>query len=78
LPLVITKISGASELVGEDEAGIIVERNAKSIGSAIARMAADADLRSKLGTAARERAEPYTWSRSGRAFQEVVESLIVG
>lgn len=55
LPLVATPVHGAAALIGEDEGGIRVGRDDDSVADAIARLASDPDLRSRLGRAARER-----------------------
>jgi glycosyltransferase involved in cell wall biosynthesis len=64
LPVISTKVSGVEELVGSDQAGILVERDAAAIGAAIARLAADPAERKRLGANARRRIEGLTWERS--------------
>ena len=76
LPLVIPRISGASELVGDDEAGFIVERDSRLIGEALVKLASDDSLRRRLGATARERAGQFTWERTAEAFHDVVISLL--
>jgi len=55
LPLVATPVHGATALIGDDEGGIRVRRDAESVAEAVARLASDPDLRSRMGRAARER-----------------------
>jgi UDP-glucose:(heptosyl)LPS alpha-1,3-glucosyltransferase len=76
LPLIAPPVSGIAELIGEDEAGIVVERTPESVGRAIARLAADADLRARMGTAGHRRASEYTWERSVNAILEAYGALL--
>jgi D-inositol-3-phosphate glycosyltransferase len=69
LPIITTRVSGIEELVGDDEAGLMVERTSSSVGSALARLAGDEALRHALGVEGRRRASRRTWERS-------VESVI--
>lgn len=55
LPLVATPVHGAAALIGDDDGGVAVERDPRSVGDAIARLAGDADLRARMGRAARRR-----------------------
>ena len=64
LAIVVTRVNGAEELVGDDEAGFIVDRNGQSIGSALARLALDEPLRRQQAAAARAKARAMSWERS--------------
>jgi glycosyltransferase involved in cell wall biosynthesis len=64
LPVVATPVHGVADLIGDDVAGIRVERTPEAVGEALARLAADRVLRTTLGTSARQRAASFTWSRS--------------
>ena len=75
LPVVATRVSGIDELVGEQEAGMLVERNPRSVGAALARLAGDPELRHALGEEARRRAAHYSWERSVRTTIECYEEL---
>ena len=55
LPLLVTATSGPADLIGDDEGGIVIQRDPESIGAALVRVAADPALRRKMGQAARER-----------------------
>jgi glycosyltransferase involved in cell wall biosynthesis len=76
LPLVIPRLSGAGALVGDDEAGIIVNREAASIANALVRLACDPARRSALGAEARRRASPYTWEASVAAVTDIYRSRL--
>jgi glycosyltransferase involved in cell wall biosynthesis len=56
LPLVAPGVHAVAELVGHDEAGVIVARDIDSIANALSLLAGDDDLRGRLGAEARRRA----------------------
>jgi glycosyltransferase involved in cell wall biosynthesis len=64
LPLVATRVSGVADLIGDGEAGVLVERNASDVARALASLAVDPERRSQLGRVARARASEFTWGRS--------------
>jgi UDP-glucose:(heptosyl)LPS alpha-1,3-glucosyltransferase len=76
LPIVATPASGIDQLVGAEEAGLLVDRSPQSIGAAIARIACDARLAARLGEAARRRASQYTWERSVSRVVETYRRLL--
>jgi UDP-glucose:(heptosyl)LPS alpha-1,3-glucosyltransferase len=76
LPVVAARVSGVDELVGDGEAGLIVERDAGELGTALADLAASPETRERLGTAARERSAEYTWERSTDAVLAAYRSLL--
>jgi UDP-glucose:(heptosyl)LPS alpha-1,3-glucosyltransferase len=76
LPVVAPAVSGIHELIGDDEAGIVVDRTAKSVGAALARLAADPELRAQMGAEGRRRASEYTWERSVDSMLEVYRELL--
>jgi glycosyltransferase involved in cell wall biosynthesis len=69
LPLIATPVNGVRELIGEGEAGILVERDAASVAAALDRLAGDAELRARLGAVGRQRA-------SGRRFDAYSKSVL--
>jgi UDP-glucose:(heptosyl)LPS alpha-1,3-glucosyltransferase len=76
LPVVSTPVSGVAELVGDGEAGILVERSAQAVGTALARLAGDEDLRRHMGEAARRKAAAYGWDRSVNSVTEAYDGLL--
>jgi glycosyltransferase involved in cell wall biosynthesis len=76
LPLIVTPVHGAVDLVGNEEAGICVERDSDSVGAALVRLAGDPDLRSSLGAAGRIRSRGYTWRRSVEAVLSAYTALL--
>jgi UDP-glucose:(heptosyl)LPS alpha-1,3-glucosyltransferase len=75
LPIVATRVSGIDELVG-GEAGLLVERTAQSVGEALARLAADPELRSQLGAEGRRRALRFGWEQSAASILAAYERLL--
>jgi len=74
LPLVVTATSGPEALIGDDEGGIVIERDPSSIGAALTRLAGDPELRRSMGQVARER----MLARNGHShepFFELYEQL---
>jgi glycosyltransferase involved in cell wall biosynthesis len=75
LPVVATAVHGVSDLIGEDEAGIVVERDARSIAEAVSRLAADPGLRADLGKEGRKRTMRFTPERSADHWLDLYEDL---
>lgn len=57
LPIVAPAVHGVTELVGQNEAGLIVTRDVDAIARALSRLAGDAALRRRLGDEGRRRAK---------------------
>ena len=76
LPVIMPRINGAAELVGDNEAGLLVERTVDSVATALGTLVGDADLRTRLGRQARCRATEYAWDRSVAAMTDVYASLL--
>jgi UDP-glucose:(heptosyl)LPS alpha-1,3-glucosyltransferase len=55
LPIVAPGVSGVSELVGANEAGIVIGRDAAEIARALVTLARDPKLRAQMGLVARQR-----------------------
>jgi glycosyltransferase involved in cell wall biosynthesis len=75
LPVVVTRVNGVDELVGDDEAGVLVERNPDAVGAALARLALEPELRERLGRAARARTQDLTWERSSERMVSLYRGL---
>lgn len=76
LPVVAPPVHGIDELVGDDEAGLVVERDADAIAAALDRLAADPELRARLGGEGRRRAASYGWERSVESVLDVYDELL--
>jgi glycosyltransferase involved in cell wall biosynthesis len=75
LAVVVTRVSGVEELVGANEAGFIVDRDGKSVGEALARLAADEPLRTQQAAVARANARAMSWERSTAGVINVYRRL---
>jgi glycosyltransferase involved in cell wall biosynthesis len=75
LPVVAPRVSGIRELVGDDEAGVLVDRNADSVADAIVRLE-DPSLRAALGAAGRQRCEDQTIDGFAEATMDLYERLL--
>jgi UDP-glucose:(heptosyl)LPS alpha-1,3-glucosyltransferase len=78
LPIIATSVNGIEELLGDDQAGIVVERTPEAVAAAVERLARDAGERARLGAEARRRASKYTWERSAESSLELCRVLIDG
>lgn len=75
LPVVATPVGGIKELVGKNEAGILITRDPGGIASALASLAQDTRLRRQLGAEARRRCSGLTWERSTDLVVELYQEL---
>jgi glycosyltransferase involved in cell wall biosynthesis len=75
LPVVITRVNGVDELVGNHEAGLLVERDGSSVGAALARLALDDSLRRRQSRAAQARARGLTWDLSAKKIVTLYRAL---
>jgi glycosyltransferase involved in cell wall biosynthesis len=78
LPSIVTRIGGVAEVVGDGEAGIVVQREPDAVAEALATLAADPARRVAVGAAARRRASEFTWERSTEAVLGLYERLLAG
>jgi glycosyltransferase involved in cell wall biosynthesis len=76
LPVVATRVSGVEELIGDDQAGILVDRTPEAMGEALARLAADAALRQSMGSEGRRRTASLTWEQSAATVIGLYEALL--
>jgi len=76
LPLIVPPVSGAVEIVGSTEGGLLVTRSGHSIAHALTKLAADPALRDRLGAEARRRASTYTWQRSAGSVMALYETVL--
>ncbi len=58
-PVIATNVGGVCEALMDGKTGIVIERNAESLISAIDRLASRPDERESMGLAARQRVEKY-------------------
>jgi len=60
LPILATPVSGVRELVSDGESGFLIDQDPKLIGARLRALGADAELRRRLGAAARESSLRFT------------------
>ncbi|MBF0460464.1 MAG: glycosyltransferase family 4 protein [Magnetococcales bacterium] len=75
-PVIASHVGGIPEVVGNEEScGLLVPPgNALVLGTAMARLATDAELRHRMGLAARQRILQYfTWDRVGLLLEQALE-----
>lgn len=75
LPVVAPAVHGVQELIGDDAAGVVVERDAGSIAEAVLRLAVDPELRSRMGKTGRARCRGLTEERSVGRVLELYDRL---
>ncbi len=72
LPVVAAAAGGPAELITDGADGLLVTRNdAKALAAALERLAADPDLRLRLGNAARERSRAFTPAATASRMLEI-------
>lgn len=78
LPVVASRVSGLAEVVEHERTGLLVAPgDARALAEAIGRLRGDADLRARLGAAARERAlGRYTVEAAVGALRRLYERLL--
>ena len=75
IPVVATPVSGVVDLL-RGNCGLLVERNAQAVGAAMARLAADGDLRLRMGRCAQRRVRRFTWDASVESVLDAYGSLL--
>jgi glycosyltransferase involved in cell wall biosynthesis len=77
VPIVSTRVGGMPEAVTDGVEGLLVPpRDPEALADAVARVAFDADLRSRLGAAARERAAAFDASVATRRIEDVYRAAL--
>lgn len=75
LPCVVTQVGVLPDLVGDGDAGIVVPRGDETrLAVALVRLLQDADLRRRMGSAARVRSQSFTWDAVADNVVRVVEA----
>ena len=69
-------VNANCEILPDGESGILCRQNADDLAAAIARLAANPQLRRRLGESAHHRVlQRYTWNRAGLALAPLLEDL---
>ncbi len=73
LPVIVTRETGAAEIVRDGVEGFVVpSRDARAIADRLNILSQDGQLRQRMGQAARQRAETYSWTRFETQFLEAI------
>jgi glycosyltransferase involved in cell wall biosynthesis len=77
MPVITTDTCGMPDVVEDDFNGLLVPpANSLAMEEAILRLARSAELRQRLGEAARETMKRYTWERAGRQLEELYRHVL--
>jgi glycosyltransferase involved in cell wall biosynthesis len=78
LPIVATKIAGNEELVIDGETGRLVPaEDVESLRESLRPFLVDAQMREKMGRAARRRVESaFSWNRVAEQYESVLEKAM--
>ena len=77
LPIVVTEVHGAADLVRDGGAGILVDLTPESIGAALGRLSRSPGLRHQMGAEAQRRASIVTWQYSVDSVMSLYGELLV-
>jgi glycosyltransferase involved in cell wall biosynthesis len=75
LPVLATPVHGVRELIVDGQSGFLVTRDPSSIATRLGQLAADPELRRRLGEAARDAAQPFDTSRMVAEHHELYRRL---
>jgi glycosyltransferase involved in cell wall biosynthesis len=64
VPMIATSVGGVPEIIEDEVSGLLVPpRDPQALAAAIERLASDPELRWRLGSAARAKAQEWSWER---------------
>jgi glycosyltransferase involved in cell wall biosynthesis len=69
-------VNGVRELIGADEAGILAGRDAEQVSRALITLAADSELRARMGSVGRRRAAAFDQQAVAGRVADLHESLL--
>jgi glycosyltransferase involved in cell wall biosynthesis len=75
LPLLCTAVSGVRELIDDGVNGFFIRADGRDIAVRLGQLAADPELRARMGKAARESALGYSWATMVQAHQTLYAEL---
>lgn len=76
LPIIVTRVHGASDLIKNGENGFFVERESYALADAISMLLHNRSLAGRLGQNARATAEKYSWMRMVHRTLEIYEMVL--
>jgi glycosyltransferase involved in cell wall biosynthesis len=77
LAILAAPVSGVRELIDDGRNGFLIDRDPDTIAARLEQLAADSELRARLGRAARESALSFGWERMVAEHQALYERLAV-
>jgi glycosyltransferase involved in cell wall biosynthesis len=77
VPPVTTRGAGAADIISNEENGFVLPEplDVDLLAATLDRLAADPDLRHRIGQAAKKRAENLTWDQHGRQVEVAMRSI---
>lgn len=75
LPILATSVSGVRELIEDGRTGFVITAQPALVAERLARLAADPELRSRLGGAARVAAQDFSWAKMVERHHELYAGL---
>lgn len=77
LPVVVSENAGSADLVDENVSGFVVAaRSVEQLADRIELLVEDADLRQRMGRAARESVQERTWNAYGTELLEIATGMV--
>jgi UDP-glucose:(heptosyl)LPS alpha-1,3-glucosyltransferase len=76
IPVIAAQVNGVWEIVGDNDAGLIVERTPEAFAQAIAELADDSARRRRMGELARGSAALFSWERSAASVLAVYREVL--
>jgi glycosyltransferase involved in cell wall biosynthesis len=78
MPVITTETCGMPDIIANDFNGLLIPpADAAALEEVILRLANCEDLRRKLGMAARETMERFTWERTGRMVEALFKRTLI-
>jgi len=76
LPILVTKVNGAEEVVVDSINGFFIKRNPEDIANKINLLIRDSNLRKQMGESVYKTAQKYSWEETARKTLEVYEEVL--
>ena len=76
LPIIASRVGGVSDMLTDDQSGLLIEPDATELAAAIERLAGSEELRRTLGQHALADSERFSAVQMARHYVEIYESLI--
>ncbi len=76
--MIATRTNGVEDLLGDGQAGVLVERNEEAVADALVRLTRDPALRARMGSTGRARALSFGHARFTDSVLEAYRLLSPG